>query len=58
MFINDITENINSNIRLFADDTTLFIDFDDESEAVGLINKDVDTISKWADRWLVECCPS
>ena len=46
VFINDITENINSNIRLFADDTTLFIDFDDESEAVDLTNKDLDTISK------------
>ena len=40
VFINDIIENINSDIRLFADDTTLFIDFDDESEAVDLINKD------------------
>ena len=58
VFINDITENINSKIRLFAHDTTLFIDFDDESEAVDLINKDLDAISKWADRWLVNFCPS
>ena len=36
----------------------LFIDFDDESEAVDLINKDLDTISKRADRWLVNFCPS
>ena len=58
MFINDITENINSNISLFADDTMLFIDFDNESEANDFINKDIDTISKWAGRWLVNFCPS
>ena len=43
---------------MFIDDTTLFIEFDDESEAVDLKNKDLDTISKWADRWLVKFCPS
>ena len=58
VFINDITENMNPNIRLFADDTALFIDFDDESEAVDLINKDLDIINKWAEWWLVKFCPS
>ena len=45
------------NYRMFADDT-LFIGFDDGSEAVDLINKDLDTTSNWADRWIVKCCLS
>ena len=58
VFINDITENIGTYIRLFADDTTLFIDFNDEVEAANNINSDLATISKWAEQWLVSFCPS
>ena len=53
VFINDITENIGTNIRLFADDTTLFIDFNDEAEAANNINSDLATLNKWAEQWLV-----
>ena len=55
--INDITENVNSHIRIFADDTTLFIDFSDEITATQQINNDLATIRDWADRWLVSFCP-
>ena len=57
IYINDITENVNSHIRLFADDTTLFIDFSDEITATQQINNDLATIRDWADRWLVSFCP-
>ena len=33
MFINDIVEEINSSIRLFADDTSLYIIVDDPLDA-------------------------
>lgn len=58
VFINDITEGIRCNIRLFADDTTLFIDFTDEATGAKLINDDLSTIKQWADKWLVSFCPS
>ena len=45
-------------VRLFADDTTLFIDFDEEVEAANNINGDLATISKWAEQRLVSFCPS
>ena len=53
IFINDITENTNCNIRLFADDTTLFVDFDNEPDGAELINNDLQTIYAWANKWLV-----
>ena len=40
VFINDLTKNIGTNIHLFADDTTLFVDFNDEVEAANNINSD------------------
>ena len=33
LYINDIVENINSSIRLFADDTSLYIIVDDPIQA-------------------------
>ena len=44
IYINDTTENVNSHIRLFADDTTLFVDFSDEISATQQINNDLATI--------------
>ena len=57
IFINDIVENIGCNIRLFADDTTLFIDFHDEATGTNMINSDLLAIKRWADKWLVSFCP-
>ena len=56
-FINDIVANICCNVRLFADDTTLFIDFHDEAIGATMIDSDLLAIKRWADTWLVSFCP-
>ena len=38
IYINDIVENINSSIRLFADDTSLYIIVDDPTDAAITLN--------------------
>ena len=43
-YINDIVQDIGSNIRLFADDTSLFIIVDDPVIAAGCIKTDLDKI--------------
>ena len=58
IFIYDITENTNCNVCLFADDTTLFVDFDNEPDGAELINNDLQTIYAWDNKWLVSFCPS
>ena len=50
-------ENIGCNIRLFADDTTPFIDFHDEATGTNMINSDLLATKRWADKWLVYFCP-
>ena len=57
VYINDITNNISSNIRLFADDTTIFVTVDDATEAAEVLNSDLRCISNWATRWLVTFSP-
>ena len=40
VYINDIVENINSCIRLFADDTSLYLIVDDTGASADLMNSD------------------
>ena len=42
VYINDIVENIGSHIRLFADDTSLFIIVDDPITSAARLNSDLD----------------
>ena len=57
--INDITENISSDIKLFADDTSLYItiDKDNQIEKTRQLNEDLQTINQWAKTWLVTFNP-
>ena len=54
IYINDIVKHIGSAIRLFADDTSLYIVVDSPNVAAGVINTDLSTISQWAEDWLVK----
>ena len=54
IYINDITEEAQSSeIRLFADDTILYILVDNPVVSAAALNDDLDRISKWAAKWLV-----
>ena len=58
LFINDIVNGIDSSIRLFADDTSLFIILDNVPYATACLNLDVDQITRLAVTWLVTFNPS
>ena len=58
LYINDITlVTKHCNIRLFADDTCLYINVDDPEASAQMINDDLQAIADWADRWLVSFSP-
>ena len=57
LYMNDIVEDINSSIRLFADDTSLYIIIDDPIQAAEQFNLDLAKIHRWADKWLVTFNP-
>ena len=53
VYINDITSNIESDINLFADDTSL-LDIVDKPDSSSLrLNRDLETLNAWATQWLV-----
>ncbi len=58
IYINDIVGNIHCNIKLFADDTSLYIVVNNPIEAAELLNNDLETITDWANQWIVRFNPS
>ena len=58
LYINDIVNDIGSNIQLFADDTSLFIIVEDPLTAAGSFNTDLDRISQWVAALLVSFNPA
>ena len=57
IYINDIVEDIDSTIKLFADDTSLYIIVDEPVHAAHTLNSDLVKISRWAKQWLVTFNP-
>ena len=63
IYINGLTEDLSSNAKLFADDTSLFsVIHDIQTSANNLIkdlnlNKDLERISNWATQWKMNFNP-
>ena len=48
LFINDIVTDIGSNMRLFADDTSLYMIVENPTATAELLNLDPEKIIEWA----------
>ena len=48
IYINDLTDNLNRNVKLFADDTSLFSEKCDPLETENVLTSDLRKIRKWA----------
>ena len=58
IIIHDIVKHVGCSIRLFSDDTSLYIIVDCPLQAGQLLNRDLNAISMWANSWLVTFNPS
>jgi hypothetical protein len=59
LYINDLPDRVKSGMRIFADDTTLYVTVDDtEQIATQQINDDLQNIKEWAEQWLVTFNPA
>ena len=58
VYINDIVDNLESVINLFADDTSLSIEIDTPNISGAILQSDIKKINNWAGRWLVKFNPS
>ena len=56
-YINDLPGGISSQVRLFADDTALYLTIKGEEDSSAL-QKDLDTLSVWESKWDMQFNPS
>ena len=57
VYINDLVDNISSDAKLFADDTSLFTVVYDENIATEQLNRDLKIIAEWAYQWKMQFNP-
>ena len=58
VYVNNISENLLSLTRLFADDSSLFFSASRIEDIEGIINNDLAIIHAWASSWLVTFNPN
>ena len=51
VYINDLTDNISSHMRLFADDSSIFTSVKDIDLTQEKLVKDLEAVSTWANQW-------
>ena len=51
VYINDLTDNISSEMRLFADDSSVFTPVNGIVQTHKKLEKDLQTVTKWAHQW-------
>ena len=56
-FINDIADDIQSLVRLFADDSSLIFSSTNPLEVEDRLNLDLQVLDNWAKQWLVDFNP-
>jgi len=50
-YINDITKDIDSNLRIFADDCVLYRIIKNTEDSNIKLQQDLKTLSEWANTW-------
>ena len=58
LYVNDIVNEIESQILLFADNTCCFVSGRDPAETCQILNRDLDRLNLWAQQWKVIFNPS
>ena len=53
IYINDLPWGLHADIKLFADDTSLFSDVDNIDESASKLNNDLIRIQEWAYQWKI-----
>ena len=56
IYINDLTKELNSTVRLFADDTIAYITVDSNNDA-NQLQQDLDCLARWEEKWQMKFHP-
>ena len=57
LFINDKVLEIGCSIKLFEDDTTIYVIIEDKYEGANTLNLNLNKVHQWSEKWLVTFNP-
>ena len=57
IYINDLASVVKCNLKMFADDTCLYVTVDDPTSSATTLNDNLNNIKHWANQWLVKFNP-
>ena len=57
IYINDIIFEVNCSIKLFADDTTIYVTIENPQTGAEILNRNLEKISNWSKQWIVNFNP-
>ena len=57
IYINDLSKNLESDVKLFADDTSIFSVVNDPVLSANILNNDLMKIQEWAHQWKMSFNP-
>ena len=58
IYINDLPDDLNCPVKIYADDTVIYVSFSDINNATTILNNNLQKLSDWGKQWLVEFSPS
>ena len=60
IYINDIVDDLDCNIKLFADDTSLYVIVDEQNyiQAADMLSTDLSHIHNWSQNWAIKFNPN
>ena len=60
IYINDIVDDLDCNIKLFADDTSLYVIVDEQTyiQAAYMLSRDLSHIHNWSQNWAIKFNPN
>jgi hypothetical protein len=57
VYINDMSEGLQSNLCLFADDNLMYVISDNAQHCARVLNDDLVKLEQWAKKWIVKFNP-
>ena len=58
IYMNDLIPELTSEVRLYADDVSIFQEVEDRKLAISKMNENLETVSNWAELWHVKFIPN
>jgi hypothetical protein len=60
IYIDDIVDDLDCNIKLFANDTSLYVIVDEQNyiQASDMLSTDLSHIHNWSQNWAIKCNPN